>query len=172
MKKWATSRFFAAARRMRYTQSLSGCGILLHACRATFSIKKSLGAQFHAEAHISTESPQPLEDPRVSQPHEDQERSSRIVTSPRPGPQARLSERRLPRLVSSLEFGNLARPESLNFRGSVRNPLRKEFAFYEQRQSVSLCCRAMAYLAIGGLPGKRYGCGCATSGLTDPGLTA
>jgi hypothetical protein len=35
------------------------------------SFKNSLGAHFHAEAHISTESSPPLEDPRVSQPHED-----------------------------------------------------------------------------------------------------
>jgi ribonuclease P protein component len=60
--------------------------------------------RFHAETHISTQSAQPLQDARLSQPHEDQERRSRPVAPARPWPQACFRERGLPRLVLPLFF--------------------------------------------------------------------
>src|SRR5262249_7609685 len=75
--------------------------IFLLCRRHPFSSKKFLGAHFHAEAHISTESPPPLEDPRVSQPHENEERSCSSFAPSCQGPQARFCECRIPRLSFS-----------------------------------------------------------------------
>ena len=48
--------------------------------------KKSGVRFFHAEAHISTESPQPFEDARLPHPHEDEERGRGAVEEAREGP--------------------------------------------------------------------------------------
>ncbi len=53
---------------------------------------------FHAEAHISAESPQPFEDTRLPQPYEDEERRRSAVAEAREGPQACFSQRGLSRL--------------------------------------------------------------------------
>jgi hypothetical protein len=49
------------------------------------------GAHFHAQAHISTQSPQTREDARISRADEDQERRSRVEPPSRHWPQARVS---------------------------------------------------------------------------------
>src|ERR1700733_11224282 len=60
---------------------------------------KVTGAQFHAEAHISTQPPPSFEGSRLPHSYENQERSCCSFPPPRQGPQARLRKRRLPRLV-------------------------------------------------------------------------
>jgi hypothetical protein len=52
------------------------------------------GAQFNAEAHISTQPPPPREDTRLQGAHEDELRRRRAQPSPGRGPQAGLRKRR------------------------------------------------------------------------------
>src|ERR1700733_12512958 len=77
---------------LRYTQDLPS--------RHRFP-QEEPGAHFHAQAHFSAQSPQARQDPRLSGPHEDQERSRRAQPPPRAGPQARCRQRRFPRLATS-----------------------------------------------------------------------
>src|ERR1700733_1290086 len=77
---------------LRYTQDLPS--------RHRFP-QEEPGAHFHAQAHISAQSPQARQDPRISGPHEDQERSRRAQPPTRAGPQARCRQRRFPRLAIS-----------------------------------------------------------------------
>src|SRR5580698_4254477 len=78
---------------LRYTQDLPS--------RHRFP-QEEAGAHFHAQAHISAQSPQARQDSRLSGPHEDQERSRRAQPPPRTGPQARCCQRWLPRLTNGL----------------------------------------------------------------------
>jgi len=55
-------------------------------CATQPNPKKIRSQFFHAEAHISTQSPQPFEDTRLSQPHEDQERRCGSFQKAREGP--------------------------------------------------------------------------------------
>jgi ribonuclease P protein component len=61
-------------------------------------IQKFRSHRFHAETHISTQPPQPLQDARLSQPHENQERGRGPVTAARQGPQACFRKRGVSRL--------------------------------------------------------------------------
>ncbi len=56
---------------------------------------------FDAETYISTQQTQALEEARVPDSYEDQERSCRVIASPGQGAQARCREAGFPRLVSS-----------------------------------------------------------------------
>ncbi len=71
----------------------------LRICRQGADFSYETGAHYHAQAHISTQSPPPREDARVSRAHEDQERRSRVEPPPRYRPQACGCKRRLPRLA-------------------------------------------------------------------------
>jgi ribonuclease P protein component len=53
---------------------------------------------FHAEAHISAQSPQPFEDTRLPQPYEDEERRRSAVAEARQRPQACFRQRGFSRL--------------------------------------------------------------------------
>jgi len=70
----------------------------LETCRQGEDSLQETGAHFHAQAHISTQSPQARENPWFPRPHEDQERRRRPQPPPRHRPQARGRQRRLPRL--------------------------------------------------------------------------
>jgi hypothetical protein len=103
----ANGAFFAGAESMGYTEFLPPEGVLCararpmgfglrdreraeapqRACRRIRS-KKFRSHGFHAETYFSAQSPQPFEDARLSQPHEDEERRSGIVAAARQGPQA------------------------------------------------------------------------------------
>jgi hypothetical protein len=72
--------------------------------RAETSTKKFRSYRFHAETHISAEPAQPIEDARLSQPHEDQERRGGVVASTGEGAQAGVRERRVSRLVIPLNL--------------------------------------------------------------------
>lgn len=67
------------------------------------------GAHFHAEAHISTQPPSSVKDPRLPGPYEDQERRGSIVPAPGQGPPSRVRQRGLPRLE---RFRNYSEPSS------------------------------------------------------------
>jgi hypothetical protein len=96
-EKAVKRRLFGRQRSIRYNQSLFGSGIFK--CLPDIIFHKNSGAQFHAEAHISTQPPSPLQSSRLSHSNEDQERSRRIVPAAREGPQACVGECRPPRLV-------------------------------------------------------------------------
>src|ERR1035437_4588892 len=74
---------------LRYTQ---------RCCQSADSLEET-GAHFHAQAHISTQPPPPCENARVPGAHEDQGRRCRVEPPPCNRPQARISQRRLPRLI-------------------------------------------------------------------------
>ncbi len=59
---------------------------------------------FHAEAHISAQSPQPVKNARLPQPHENEERRRGAVAQARQGPQACFRQRGLPRLDLPVPF--------------------------------------------------------------------
>ena len=60
-----------------------------------------LGAAiFHAQAHVPAQPSSPLEDARVSQQNEDQERTSSVGAPARQGTQASLGEAGIPRIAS------------------------------------------------------------------------
>jgi hypothetical protein len=104
-------------------------------CLPVKDFRKAIGAQFHAEAHISAQPPPPFEGSRLPHSYENKERSRRSFSPPRQGPQARLGQRRLPRLVRpSPLFHPLFHPWTI--------PSSKESAFYDQRQSGDLGCRS------------------------------
>jgi len=65
--------------------------------------REDRGAHFHAQAHISTQSPQTREDAWISRADEDQERRSRVEPPSRHWPQACVGERWLPRLATGVE---------------------------------------------------------------------
>lgn len=67
-------------------------------------IQKFRSHRFHAETYISTEPPEPLEDARLSYPHENQERGRGPVTAARQGPQACIRQRGLSRLNFPLVY--------------------------------------------------------------------
>ena len=87
---WASQRFALDSwLSLRYTQSC---------CQSADSFKET-GAHFYAQAHISTQPPPPCENTRVPGAHEDQGRRCRVEPPPCHWPQARCSQRRLPRLT-------------------------------------------------------------------------
>jgi len=73
-------------------------GLMPAARRPENPIQKFRSYRFHAETHISTQPPQPFEDARFSQPHEDEERRCGLVAAAREGPQTSFRERGIPRL--------------------------------------------------------------------------
>ena len=93
----------------RVRRCFSGCAADVSGCASDQAAEKT-GAQagripsnfrshdFHAEAHISAESPQPFEDTRLPQPYEDEERRRSAVAQAREGPQACFRQRGLSRL--------------------------------------------------------------------------
>src|SRR5271155_1637801 len=101
----------------------------------------SRGAHFHAEAHISTQPPSPFQDPRLSCPHENQERGRGIVPPSRQGSPSRLGERGLPRLIAA----PLLRRRELVVNS---NPSPRKFRiFLHQRQPACECARFSAMSA-------------------------
>ena len=92
-----------AARRCR---AFGWCGRLFSGILKVCCLYKifCLGAHSDAEAHISTESPPPRQDAWLQGPHEEQSWAGRIVAPSRQGPQARLCQRRLPRLTLVAAF--------------------------------------------------------------------
>src|SRR5215510_15683362 len=65
-----------------------------------YSAKYLVGAQyFNAEAHVSTQSPAAIENPWISESHENEERSGGLISPSREGSQARLCQTRSSRLV-------------------------------------------------------------------------
>jgi hypothetical protein len=64
-----------------------------------FNPTKFRSQVFHAQAHISAQSPKPFKNPRLPQPHEDKKRRCGSVAQARQGPQACFRQRGLPRLV-------------------------------------------------------------------------
>jgi hypothetical protein len=84
----------------------------LSTCRQGKDFNQETGAHFHAQAHISTESPQTRENPWLPRSHEDQGWRSRAQPPSRHGPQARVGQRWLPRLtlpcsLFQAEFGSI-----------------------------------------------------------------
>jgi len=71
---------------------------ILNTCHLGEDFRQETGAHFYAKAHISTQPASPLKDARLSLTYEDQVGSSRAEPSSCRRPQARLSQRRLPRL--------------------------------------------------------------------------
>ncbi len=67
-------------------------------CASSRNRKRSGEKFFHAQAYFSTQSPQPLEDARLPQPHEDQERRRGALAQACQRPQACLGQRGLSRL--------------------------------------------------------------------------
>jgi len=70
----------------------------LRSCRQGADSQVETGAHLHAQAHISTQPPQPCQDSRLSRADEDQERRSRFEPPPCGRAQACLSQSRLSRL--------------------------------------------------------------------------
>ena len=84
------------------TRALAGFlaqhAIYSRCCQSADSLEET-GAHFHAQAHISTQPPPPCKDTRLQGAHEDQGRRCRVEPPPCHWPQARCSQRRLPRLA-------------------------------------------------------------------------
>ncbi len=87
------------ARAKRWIQ-IPACDILKAADKTEIFFEET-GAGNHAQTHISTQPPPPCENTRVSGAHEDQGRRSRAQPPPRRRPQARVRQRRAPRLSPS-----------------------------------------------------------------------
>jgi hypothetical protein len=79
---------------LRYNQNLP----------SRLEFREDRGGHFHAQAHISTQSPQTRKDARIPRADEDQERRGRAEPPSRHWPQACVGERRLPRLGSASDF--------------------------------------------------------------------
>ncbi len=73
----------------------------LKTCRQGADFLQEAGAHFHAQAHISTQSPQTREDARFPGTDEDQERGSRVEPPACQGTAQDRRQRRLPRLGQS-----------------------------------------------------------------------
>jgi ribonuclease P protein component len=80
---------------------------ILNTCRQGQDFREETGAHFYAQAHISTQSASSLESAWLPFTHEDQVRRGRAEPASRSGPQACLSERRIPRLSfpAAIVFG-------------------------------------------------------------------
>jgi hypothetical protein len=74
---------------------------ILNTCHLGEDFRQETGAHFYAKAHISTQPASSLKDARLSLTYEDQGGSCCAEPSPCRRPQARLSQRRLPRLSVS-----------------------------------------------------------------------
>lgn len=82
---------------------------------------------FHAEAHISAQSPQPFEDTRLPQPYEDEERRRSAVAEARQRAQACFRQRGFSRLTSFPSVSRSVQAAGLDHRSPATPESAKEW---------------------------------------------